>query len=142
MKLVPRVANTGEGKLETHYALIAIFAILGPLFVGGALIASAILAPKFPNAKDKFEAYESGEKVFGTARIQFKVGYYLFALLFMVFDVEALFLFPTVKLFREIKLGHIPSLSLGQIWVELAIFIFILSFGLLFAWRKKVLEWE
>ena len=125
-----------------EYGLIAIFALLGPLFVGGALIASAILAPKFPNAKHKFEAYESGESTFGSARIQFKVGYYLFALLFMVFDVEALFLFPALRNFQAIKQGLIPALHLGQVWMELAIFIFILGFGLLYAWKKKVLEWE
>jgi NADH-quinone oxidoreductase subunit A len=77
----------------------------------------------------------------GNARIQFKVGYYLFALLFLVFDIEALFLFPVLANFREIMSGNTP-LSPVVVIVDLVIFIAILVSGLAYAWKKGILKWE
>jgi NADH-quinone oxidoreductase subunit A len=85
--------------------------------------------------------YECGMETIGNARIQFKVGYYLFALLFLVFDIEALFLFPVMMNFKEIMAGH-TALSPVIVLIDLAIFIAILVSGLAYAWKKGILKWE
>jgi NADH:ubiquinone oxidoreductase subunit 3 (subunit A) len=124
------------------YILIGIFALTGALFAGGAMIVSRLLAPKFPSARHKFEAYESGETPIGSARIQFKVGYYLFALVFLVFDVEAVFLFPVVTTLRGAQAGAHGGLTAAFILGEVVLFIAILAFALAYALRKKALTWE
>ena len=68
-----------------EYGIIAFFTFLGTVFVGGALVTSLIVSFRSPPNKKKNEPYECGEDVIGSARIQFKVGYYLFALLFLIF---------------------------------------------------------
>ena len=77
----------------------------------------------------------------GNARIQFKVGYYLFALLFLVFDIEALFLFPVMMYFKQIVTGQ-AGLSPAIVIIDLAIFMAILVSGLAYAWKKGILKWE
>lgn len=106
------------------------------------MVVSRLLAPKGPDTGRKFEAYESGEANIGTARIQFKLGYYLFALAFLVFDVEALFLFPALGVFRPAIKGEIPGLNAGLVWVEVAAFVAVLVLALYYARRKKALEWN
>ena len=125
-----------------EYILVGVFSLVGLMFAGAAMIFSRIVAPRFPDEGRKLEAYESGEQAIGSARIQFKIGYYLFALVFLVFDVEAVFFFPTLGVLRS--LGEPGGLSLSRIavWAELFFFIGILLFALIYAWRKKVLEWE
>jgi NADH-quinone oxidoreductase subunit A len=130
--------------MGSEYIIIGVFAVVGVLFAGAAMVFSRIVAPRFPNAGKKLDAYESGEDAIGTARMQFKLGYYLFALVFLVFDVEAIFLFPVLGVLRqgggiEGEAAHIPALF---IWGEVVVFIAILGFALYYAWRKKVLEWD
>jgi len=124
------------------YILIGIFALTGALFAGGAMIVSRLLAPRFPAARHKLEAYESGEDPIGSARIQFKVGYYLFALVFLVFDVEAVFLFPVMTTLRGAPGGAHGGVAAGFILGEVVLFIAILGFALFYALRKKALTWE
>jgi NADH-quinone oxidoreductase subunit A len=69
------------------------------------------------------------------------VGYYLFALLFLVFDIEALFLFPVMMNFKEIMAGH-TALPPSVVVIDLVIFIAILVSGLAYAWKKGILKWE
>jgi NADH:ubiquinone oxidoreductase subunit 3 (subunit A) len=74
----------------------------------------------------------------------FKLGYYLFALVFLVFDVEAIFLFPVLGVMRSAgsgagEAGHLPA---ALVFGEVAVFLAVLAFALVYAWRKKVLEWE
>jgi NADH:ubiquinone oxidoreductase subunit 3 (subunit A) len=125
----------------SEYIIIGVFALVGILFAGAAMVFSRIVAPRFPNAGKKLEPYESGEDTIGSARIQFKIGYYLFALVFLVFDVEAVFLFPVLGALRSAGDGAL-SVSALFVWIELLVFIAILGFALFYAWRKKVLEWE
>ncbi|HKP95557.1 MAG TPA: NADH-quinone oxidoreductase subunit A [Fibrobacteria bacterium] len=125
----------------TEYIIIGVFALVGILFAGAAMVFSRLVAPRFPDSGKKLDAYESGEDAIGSARIQFKIGYYLFALVFLVFDVEAVFLFPVLGVVRSAD-GIGSRLSPLFIWCELAVFIAILGFALFYAWRKKVLEWE
>jgi NADH:ubiquinone oxidoreductase subunit 3 (subunit A) len=128
----------------TEYIIIGVFALVGLLFAGGAMLVSRLAAPRFPDRGKKLAPYESGEDAIGSARMPFKLGYYLFALVFLVFDVEAIFLFPVLGVLRSAgsgagEAGHLPPLlALG----EVAAFLFILGFALLYAWRKKVLEWD
>jgi NADH:ubiquinone oxidoreductase subunit 3 (subunit A) len=125
----------------SDYIIIGVFALVGLIFAGGAMVFSRLVAPRFPDVGKKLESYESGEDAIGSARVQFKVGYYLFALVFLVFDVEAVFLFPVVSVLRST--GEIPSgPSSLFVWFELLGFLVVLGFALFYAWRKKVLEWE
>lgn len=125
----------------SEYIIIGVFAVVGVLFAGAAMVFSRIIAPRFPDVGKKLDAYESGESAIGSARIQFKIGYYLFALVFLVFDVEAVFLFPALSVLRSAGEGG-AKVSALFIWFEMLVFIAILGFALAYAWRKKVLEWE
>jgi NADH-quinone oxidoreductase subunit A len=119
-----------EGYLG-QYVTIGIFALVGVVLVFGTLQLSRLLRPNVPH-KEKFTTYESGIDPIGTGWSQANVRYYIFALLFVVFDVEAVFLFPWAIVFE--RLGT-------QAFVEMVIFIAILAFALLYAIKKKVLEW-
>lgn len=110
--------------------VLAIVALAG-LFVLGGLGFAHLAAPRRPAGKQN-ETYECGEPTIGSAWLQYNVGYYLFALLFLVFDVEVAFLFPWAVVFREFGLAG---------FVEALIFVFVLIAGLIYAWRKGVLEW-
>lgn len=113
------------------YLLVAIFGGLGVLLVGALLGLASIFRPNRPNAQ-KLENYESGVEPTGNMWSQANIRYYVFALLFVLFDVEAVFIFPWAT-----RLEVYGTFGL----VEMAIFIFILLLGLLHAWRKGVLKW-
>jgi len=115
---------------------LALLVFTGFLLVGTllALILVTIprwLAPKEPSEL-KSRAYECGEEPLGEPWIRFRVAYYIFALMFVVFDVEAVFLYPWAVIIR--RLGAVGLIQMG-------IFIGILLLGLAYAWRKGVLEW-
>ena len=126
----------------SHYIIIGFSLFLGTLFVGGAILLSKLLAFHTPGGDRKVQPYECSEDPIGGAGIQFKVGYYIFALLFLVFDIESLFLFPCMKIFRSVVEGDITSIGSVTLFVELGVFIFILFFGLVYCWKKGVLVWE
>jgi NADH-quinone oxidoreductase subunit A len=124
------------------YILIGCAAFLGSLFVGGAIILAKLLAFRTPDTKLKLQPYECSESPIGGARIRFKVAYYIFALLFLLFDIETLFLFPCVKIFRAVVDGRMAGITSQLVVMELTVFICVLFSGLLYAWRKGVLVWE
>ena len=128
----------------TEYIILGVFALVGLLFAGAAMVASRLLAPRFPETGKKLVPYESGEDAIGSARMPFKLGYYLFALVFLVFDVEAIFLFPVLGVLRSAGSGQGEAAHLPAVLVfgELVAFLAILGFALAYAWRKKVLEWD
>lgn len=96
------------------------------------LLLARLLAPSKPGAS-KTSAYECGLPSSGDPWVQFRVQYYLYALLFVIFDVEIAFLYPWALVWK----------SLGwAAFVEMAVFLMILAVGLAYAWRKGVLEWE
>ncbi len=99
--------------------------------VGGTLSLSRLVRPRNPN-REKLEAYESGVDPVGSSWSQSQIRYYLFALLFVMFDVEAVFLFPWA-----LRLEAFGVFGL----IEMAVFVVILLLGLLYAWRKGVLRW-
>ena len=104
------------------YGIVGLFLILGIAFVAGAFLVSWMLRPRDPNPA-KRSTYECGEIVKGSSRVQFNVSYYLVALLFVIFDIEVLFLVPWAVVFRD--LGIVP-------YIEMMIFIIILVLVKLF----------
>jgi NADH-quinone oxidoreductase subunit A len=113
------------------YLTLAFFATAVVALVGGTLLLNRLLRPRAPT-DEKFLTYECGVDPIGGGWSQSTVRYYIFALLFVIFDVEAVFLFPWAIVFEEIGVFA---------FVEMMIFIFILALGLVYAWRKRVLEW-
>jgi len=124
------------------YIMIGFSIFLGSLFVGGAIITSKILAFRSPEGWRKVQPYECSENPIGGARIRFKVAFYIFALLFLIFDIEALFLFPCMKIFKSVVTAQNGSISPVVLLTEFTVFVFILFAGLIYAWRKGVLIWE
>lgn len=118
--------------MTSDYGYVGLFLIFGIAFVAGAFIVSWFLRPRDPNPV-KNSPYECGEIVKGTSWIQFNVRYYLIALVFVVFDIEALFLIPWAVVFRELGTAA---------YIEMMVFIIILLFGLIYAWKKGALEWQ
>jgi len=112
--------------------IIVIFIALAVILPIAAFIISRLLRPHHMY-REKGTTYESGSETVGTSWVRFNIKYYMFALLFVLFDVEILFLFPWALVFD----------TLGWfVLVEMFLFIFLLVLGLIFAWRKKVLEWK
>lgn len=113
------------------WVFIGLLLIAGMLLPGVAILANWILSPKKPNAL-KDTIYECGIETVGDTWVQLKGQYYIFALIFVVFDIEAVFLFPWAIAFNQLKLYMV---------LEGVLFILILAAGLIYAWRKGVLEW-
>ncbi|MBN2761813.1 MAG: NADH-quinone oxidoreductase subunit A [Bacteroidales bacterium] len=111
--------------------LLILFFIIGIVLVGGAVVFSTFAAPGSVNPA-KYEPYECGIPTEGPTWIQFNVGYYLFAIVYLIFDVETLFLFPWAVVMRQIGM---------QAFIEIVIFLIILGLGLLYAWKKRALKW-
>ena len=111
---------------------LILYFICGIVLVGAGILVSNLLAPSSKNSQ-KEETYECGIPTEGTSWFQFKVGYYLFAILFLIFEIEVIFLFPWAVVMKETGLSA---------FVEIFIFLFILGTGLLYAWKKNALKWE
>ncbi|MBU2525017.1 MAG: NADH-quinone oxidoreductase subunit A [Flavobacteriaceae bacterium] len=111
---------------------IIVFLLAGVTLVAGANFLSNLISHKSDNPQ-KREPYESGMTTIGPTWVQFKVGYYLFAILFLIFDVEIAFLVPWAVVYKSIG-----SVAL----VEIIIFLLILGLGLLYAWKKEALQWD
>ncbi len=114
------------------YEYFLAFLLICGLVPALALGASYLLSPK-PERAFRISTYESGIDPFGQAWIQFNIRYYMFALVFVIFDVETVFLYPWAVAFH--RLGLLA-------FVEALIFIGILVIGLVYAWRKGALEWS
>ena len=112
-------------------ASLILLLICGVAFAAGGILLSKALAKTSTNPQ-KGETYECGIPTSGTSFIQFNVGYYLFALVFLVFDVELVFMYPWAVVVKEIGM---PA------FVEILVFMFILFMGLLYAWKKGALKW-
>jgi len=113
------------------YAIIGIFLLAGTAFVLITLFIARLVRPHRPSPT-KLQSYECGETIVGSSWIQYNVGYYIFALIFVIFDVEVVFLFPWAVAFKKLGLFAL---------IEMFIFLAILIFGLAYAWRKGALKW-
>jgi NADH-quinone oxidoreductase subunit A len=113
------------------YAIVGLFLLAGILFVLITLFVAKLLRPHRPT-KEKIANYECGEVPIGGAWIQYNAGFYIYALIFVIFDVEVVFLFPWAVAFKKLGLFAL---------IEMFIFLIILIVGLAYAWKKGALKW-
>ncbi|MDR1372223.1 MAG: NADH-quinone oxidoreductase subunit A [Dysgonamonadaceae bacterium] len=116
----------------SNSALFFVVLVTAVFMVLAALYLAVWMAPKSTNAL-KGEPYECGIQTRGPSWAQFKVGYYLIAILFLVFDVETVLLFPWATIFKSVGVDGLILVSF---------FIIILALGLVYAWKKGALEWK
>jgi len=123
-----------------QYGYVLVFLVAGILFILGAFITGWLLSPngllglKYKYKKEILEdTYECGVETYGTSWFRFNVSFYLYALLFVIFDIETVFLYPWAVSFKP--LGF-------QGFLEMLVFISILLVGLAYAWKKEALKWE
>ncbi len=118
--------------VDQGYAGAGFLIILGMIVAAAMLALSMFVGPKNPS-KVKGAPFECGNESLGTTRQRFSVRFYLVALLFIIFDVEVVFLYPWAVLYKDLGLFGL---------VEMMVFMAILGVGLAYVWRKGALEWE
>jgi len=125
----------------SDFGYILLFILTALAFLGLTLGLAKLLRPARPN-EEKLTTYESGEDPEGNANVQFNVRYYVVALIFLLFDVELVFLFPWATVFGNARFIR----ETGGVWgwfslIEMVIFLGILALGLAYAWVKGHLDW-
>lgn len=118
--------------MQSQYLFIVVFFLIALAVPIIGLVVAWALRPKKPNPI-KNATYECGLETIGETWVQFKAQYYLYALVFVVFDVEAAFIFPWAVAYHKLGLYAL---------IEMVLFVMILLGGLLYAWRKGALEWR
>jgi NADH:ubiquinone oxidoreductase subunit 3 (subunit A) len=113
------------------YLYAGIMFAAGFLFVIVTMVASNIIAPS-TRTKEKLQTYESGETPIGSAWVQYPLGFYIFALLFVAFDVDIVFIIAWAVIFKQLSFFG---------FIEILFFILVLALGLVYAWRKGVIRW-
>ena len=116
----------------TRYFPILLFIFMALAFGVGTLLISYLVQPKYPEP-EKLSTYECGSEPFSDARMPFPVRYYIFAMLFVIFDIEVIFLYPWAVVFDKIGLIGL---------IEMMIFIALFLVAYVYAWRKGALEWD
>lgn len=116
----------------TEFGKVLIFLMLGVLFVAGGLLTSWLLRPKKPYPA-KLSTYECGEEPIGSAWVRFNIRFYVIALIFLIFEVEIVFLFPWALVYRDLGLFA---------FIEMAVFLLILMVGYAYVWVKGDLDWD
>jgi len=116
----------------TEFGRVLLFLLIGVIFVAGGLIFAWLLRPHRPYPS-KRTTYECGESPIGDTRIRFNVRFYVVALIFLIFDVEVVFLFPWATVYKD--LGWFA-------FIEMLVFLAILLVGYAYVWRKGDLEWD
>ncbi len=116
----------------TRYFPILLFILVALAFGVVTLAISYLVQPKYPEP-EKLSTYECGSEPFSDARMPFPVRYYIFAMLFVIFDIEVIFLYPWAVVFGKIGLIGL---------VEMLIFIALFLVAYVYAWRKGALEWD
>ncbi len=114
------------------YLPIVLFAVAATVFAAVGLLAGSFIRPAGRDQEGKLEPYECGVEPVRDARQRFSVRFYIVAMLFLIFDVETVFLFPWAVQFRQLALFG---------FIEMTIFIAILVFGYVYAWKRGALEW-
>lgn len=112
---------------------VTAMALLAVGTAGGMILLSHLIGPRRTQSKEKFSTYECGAPLLDSARRRFTVKFYLVALVFMLFDVEAVFLIPWVVKYRALGVVGL---------VEALAFLGILALGLLYVWKRGALDWE
>lgn len=128
-------ALTGSG-LENYLPLLFVL-LLGVLVAGAFVLMSYLFGPKKPQAA-KLDPYECGAPVKGDARHRFSVKFFIVAMIFLLFDVEVVFLFPWAVLLKKFK-----ETGMGlAIFMPMLVFLGMLALGLIYEWRRGALDWE
>jgi len=117
--------------LLSDYAFLGLLLIAAILFPLAAMFMAFLIRPKKPDPT-KQSTYECGLETIGETWVRFRVQYYIYALVFVIFDIETVFLYPWAVAYNQLGLFAL---------VEMFIFLGVLVGGLLYAWRKGVLEW-
>ena len=120
------------GEFLNNYFSIIVFLFLSLGLSIGFVVLNFILSPKNPDP-EKLSAYECGFEPFSDSRMEFDIRFYLVAILFIIFDLEIAFLFPWA-----ISLGNIGFVG----FISMMIFLFILTIGFIYEWKKGALDWE
>lgn len=120
-----------EASYEVLYLYVGIFMLLITGFVASVLVLARLISPSRRSAT-KAQNYETGETTVTDPWRPFPVRYYVFALLFLIFDVEAAFLYPWAVIYRDLGVYG---------FIEMVIFVLILGVGLVYAWKKGALKW-
>ncbi len=115
---------------------VLVFILFSVLFVWGSLFFSSLLRPKKPT-EEKEMIYECGEDPVGGGWVQYNVRFYIIAVIFIIFDVEVIFIYPVATIFRKMIGEGMGVYVLG----ELLIFVLILLAGLVYVWKKDDLSW-
>jgi len=116
----------------TRYFPILLFIFVALTFGVATLLLSYLVQPKYPEP-EKLTTYECGSEPFSDARMPFPVRYYIFAMLFVIFDIEVIFLYPWAVVFTKIELIGL---------IEMLVFIGLFLVAYVYAWRKGALEWD
>ncbi len=118
-----------------NYLPIFIVLVVAAGFAFGSLILTHLMGPRIPNSV-KLMPYESGVEQVGDTRIRFSIRFFLIALLFIIFDIEIVFLYPWAVVFKDFLVSG------PFIFFEMVVFLAILAFGFVYVWRNGALEWE
>ena len=119
----------------TKYCPVLLFIFVALAFGVVTLLLSYLVQPKYPEP-EKLSAYECGSEPFSDARMPFPVRYYIFAMLFVIFDIEVIFLYPWAVVFNDINKVSVIGL------IEMMVFIALFLVAYVYAWRKGALEWD
>jgi len=131
----------GEPMAVDYYIPLIIFLLMGAIVPIGALAAVKIISPLKPNRR-KVSVYEGGLRPIRDAKIQYSVQYYLFAIVFVIFDVEVLFLYPWIYVYANQFMQSFMVFGFMNIAVfEMLLFIAVLLVGLVYAIKKEALRW-
>ena len=115
-----------------EWAFVGLFAVMAPIFPALPIVIAWLFRPRKPNVL-KSSTYECGVETIGDTWVQFRVQYYIYGLIFLVFDVEMVFLFPWAVAYNEMSLfGFVAGF----------LFIFLLTDALFYAWKKNALDWK
>ncbi|MBR3883806.1 MAG: NADH-quinone oxidoreductase subunit A [Bacteroidaceae bacterium] len=115
-----------------NYILLFTMILASLFLVFAGMMTASLISPRSYN-KQKGETYECGIPTQGATWVHFRAGYYLFSILFLMFDIETVFLFPWATIVQELGFKALMGILF---------FLFILVLGLAYAWRKKALEWK
>jgi NADH-quinone oxidoreductase subunit A len=125
----------------TEFGEVLLFLVAGLLFIAVTLLVSRLIRPNRPN-EEKLTTYESGEEPLGTAYTQFNIRFYIIALIFILFEVELVFLFPWATIFVRDELMIETAGLWGKFtFLEMLFFLIILGLGLAYAWVNGFLDW-
>jgi NADH-quinone oxidoreductase subunit A len=130
---VPLLLGAGEQSLHQEFATILVFIVFGAIFVILNMVAiGRLIRSKTKYTEAKSTPYECGEPTFGSAFVRFDIRFYVLALVFVIFDVEVLFLFPWAAVMKELG---------GLAFIEGAVFVAVLAAGLAYVWKKGDIDW-